>query len=177
MKYWFDLNASDVIAICALFIALCSLFVTFLQVCLSRAHNILSVKPQLYISSHFVIGDNIVFSMGNSGVGTALIKGVYVKTQELPELIELSSYSDYELMLNSIGIDIKSKLHKVRTFNSDIPIGVGQEVNFIEFIYSDDHKFIFKEMIKVLASLEITVHYECIYQRKFTAQLTAAKLP
>ncbi|WP_145994126.1 hypothetical protein [Vibrio harveyi] len=176
LKYWFGLEASDVIAISAAVIALASVVVAVWQVKLSKRHNVLSVKPQVYVSGYFVRGTDIYLALGNFGVGPAMIKSVTLRSKDLDVVRSIKNYSDYKNIFLDFGFNLSDFDHKAMSFDVDIPVGCGKELKFLELHYHQEQYDLFVEVASFLSSLEIEVIYECIYQNNYSAFLPAAKM-
>lgn len=166
--FWGHTSSSDIIAISAAFIALCSGCIALWQGWLMRRHNVLSVTPHIDISCNLVIGQPISLSIGNHGIGPAIVRELsYAKLDG--SKITLSSYDAYKSALSDMGIELDDFAHIVRDFPDNTPIGVGKDFEFITFPDSESDSSQNRFLSKKLESAKIEIFYECIYGRSFRA--------
>ena len=157
------IETSELIAICAVVIAVCSFVVSVFQSYINRKHNRLSVKPYLFVETHFLTSGPIKVVLKNRGTGPAFIKSVriFVDGLEIPtkeeqlykdavKKAELQDYSYYFYLLLS-----------------NQACNAGEEID----LYVFEKKGLNDEDIECfrvnLERISFTINYESIYQEKF----------
>ncbi|KOO13204.1 hypothetical protein AKJ18_19795 [Vibrio xuii] len=169
MEYFKNMTSSDVIAICAVFIAILSFVSTAWQAWLMRTHNKMSVRPHVEIIGDYMRGNDISYIISNDGLGPAIISTVELTLNN--ERYEVKDYDDFKSALMKIDIDIDKLPHKIRIMEMNTAIGVSKNVLFMGFPKSGTDISMRLDLERKLKKMDITISYKCIYGKEFKVTL------
>jgi len=154
-------NASTVIAVCAVVIAGSSLGVSVYEARATRMHNRRSVQPLLVLVGRFAIGARSGLWLTNSGLGPAKVTASKVRLDG----VELGDFSMSTIdKLGPLSVPIDGMI--------DLDGQPFLETGFQEFLlsvasYDELQHREFYELIE--SRLRVEIHYDSIYGEQFTA--------
>ena len=157
------MDATNVIAICAVIVALASLYVAIQQTVLTRKHNRLSVRPFLSIYRKQFVGQPIEYSIENRGLGPAIVKrfSILVDGKE----VRASDGNNFYAAMDTLEIDRSGVGGHL--FASDEVLKAGQEVVVLRFPKSGESEAVHKELLGKLPRMKFRLEYESMYEEKY----------
>lgn len=149
------LEASEVVALAAVFISILALFATIWQSYATRKHNILSVKPLLDIDRNLSPVEGIKVVLRNNGIGVAIIETLKVEyksiTQDFSSEVISTIGAQYSITFPAFHASIVGKGTSLRA---------GDLISLVEFeTYNGDNE----SVIKLISDLSFIVEYRDIY--------------
>jgi len=164
MKYIIGLQASDLIACCAVVMALSSLLVAIWQGRLMLIHNKLSVKPLLVWTRRTSHDDHSItlnFSIRNVGIGPAIIKNRICKCNG--ESIQVLSNGNVKIIIDRLlgdSVRYVVRHHGLPAIDSAIPAGNESVIASIQLLHTDDASL---ELAESLLTLHVSFTYVSLY--------------
>jgi hypothetical protein len=164
------MTTTEVISICAVFIAALALIATFFQAHIGRKHNILSVKPHLTIGHNVrQNGKPIEYEITNNGLGPAIITyhAIVIDGREY----DLNNHLDDgpENLFKKIGIDFTGRSWSMNVYPTDGALSAGKTEVILGFPSCHIDNEFTSSLQSVLPRISFLIKYKCIYGNDFVA--------
>jgi len=153
------METSDIIAICAAFIALSSTGIGIWQGYLNRQHFRLSVKPHITITSGYFNQSPISYSLCNDGLGPAIIKKYSICINE--EDIEIVSQDQFKEVFNKLNMEFPDFKFLIPT-KGEAYIS-GKNIKLLELFPKENTH---EEVLNKLDGIKFKILYSSIYNDK-----------
>ena len=159
------LNASNVIASCALLLTFYSLWAT-------RRHNRLSVTPHLNGHTNKLTTDGgLIYSyeVTNSGIGPAKIKKFVLLRhgKEFPKPTDKFTEYTTALIRDHLGNQLPYKINHAFTFGNNTCLKQGDTKKIAEIFFPGVNQSNQNDVFAKIDGVELVIEYESFYGQKF----------
>ena len=156
---WLSINASNVIAICALGL-------TIWQAHMSRSHNKLCVQPHLALFfDNSSGGREFHLTLQNNGVGPALISKFCINIDGR-EIQKVSPEEKLDIVKKKLFPTFECSLVCCDLGDKDYMMSVGEKLTVLRFVFNDSKSPSINNVDDARNRIQIQIDYESIYKEK-----------